>query len=167
MDKITEEEIRNIRILKKNDREINLLILLDQANGIVNNAIELEIKHLHINQPQLRVLTLLSREGRPVTLNELVNWTIKQFNTVSTLINRMVKNGLVKKIRKKNDLKTYIALTEKGNIFYHKEVTERSLHLIFGKLTDEEKNHLESILVKVRNTTRDLLGMDFKPPFMP
>jgi DNA-binding MarR family transcriptional regulator len=160
-------EIENLRSTKKFDPDINLYILLDQTNSIVTNAIELEIKHLRMTQPQVRVLTMLSREDRPVTLDELANWTLKEFNSVSTLINRMEKKGLVKKTKKDSDLKTNITLTEKGSDLYHKKVTERSIHLIFEKITPEEKRRLEIILKKLRDTTRDLLGLNYRPPFLP
>lgn len=161
-----QNEIENIRTSKKNDAEINLYILLDQADSIVTNAVELELKHLQMTQPQARVLTMLSREDRPVTLDELANWTLKEFNSVSTLINRMEKKGLVKKIKKVGEYKTYVVLTEKGSDLYHKKVTERSIHLIFEKLTVEEQQQLYYLLKKVRDTTRDLLGMDYRPPFL-
>ncbi len=167
MNKKAQNEIENIRTTKKNDTEVNLYILLDQTDSIVTNAVELEIKHLKMTQPQVRVLTMLSREDKPVTLDELANWTLKEFNSVSTLINRMEKKGLVKKTKTNGDLKTYVTLTEKGSEVYHRQVTERSIHLIFEKLTAKEREQLESILKKVRNTTRDLLGMDYRPPFLP
>lgn len=167
MNKKTQYEIENIRTTKKNDPEVNLYILLDQTDGIVTSAIELEIKHLKMTQPQVRVLTMLSRQDKPATLEELANWTLKEFNSVSTLINRMEKKGLVKKIKINGDLKTYVTLTEKGSELYHKQVTERSIHLIFEKLSSEEKKQLDSTLKKIRDTTRDLLGLDFKPPFLP
>ena len=160
-------DIEKIRAEKKTDPDINLYILLDQVDSIVTNAVELELKHLRMTQPQARVLTMLSREGKPATIDELANWTLKEFNSVSTLINRMEKKGLVKKSKKPDDQKTYISLTEKGSELYHKHVTERSIHLIMGKLTAREKTQLESILKKLRDTTRDLLGMDFRPPFLP
>jgi DNA-binding MarR family transcriptional regulator len=164
---ISNDEIQKIREEKRNDPEINLLVLLDQTCSIVSNAIELELKHLHITQPQVRVLNMLSREDRPVTLDELGNWTVKELNSVFALVNRMEKKGLVKKIKNGDDLKTYVTLTEKGSILYHKKVTERSIHLIFGKLTEEQRKQLESTLSEVRDNTRELLGMNFKPPFMP
>ena len=167
MNKKAQNEIENIRTTKKNDTEINLYILLDQTDSIVTNAVELEIKHLKMTQPQVRVLTMLSREDKPVTLDELANWTLKEFNSVSTLINRMEKKGLVKKTKTNGDLKTYVTLTEKGSELYHKQVTERSIHLIFDKLSVQEKKQLESTLKKVRDTTRDLLGLDYRPPFLP
>jgi DNA-binding MarR family transcriptional regulator len=167
MTKASQDEIEKIRISKRNDPEVNLYILLDQTDGIVTNAVELEVKHLRITQPQVKILTILSRQDTPVTLEELSNWTLKEFNSVSTLINRMEKKGLVKKIKKNNDLKTYVTLTEKGSKLYHKGVTERSIHLIFDELSEEERKQLKDLLKKVRNTTRELLGLDYKPPFLP
>ena len=160
-------EIESIRARKKNDPDINLYILLDQVDSITTNAVELELKHLRLSQPQARVLTMLSREDEPATIEELSNWTLKEFNSVSTLINRMEKKELIKKIKKPGDLKTYIALTEKGSELYHRQVTERSIHLIFENLSNEEKRAFESILKKLRDTTRDLLGLDYRPPFLP
>jgi DNA-binding MarR family transcriptional regulator len=156
-----------IREQKKNDPDINLYILLDQVDSIVTNAVELELKHLHLTQPQARVLTMLSRQNRPVTIEELANWTLKEFNSVSTLVNRMEKKDLLKKAKIPGDQKTYITLTEKGAELYHKKVTERSIHLILEKITAQQKTQLEAILKKIRDTTRDLLGMDFRPPFLP
>jgi DNA-binding MarR family transcriptional regulator len=167
MTKAGQDEIEKIRISKRNDPEVNLYILLDQTDGIVTNAVELEVKHLRVTQPQVKILTILSRQDTPVTLEELSNWTLKEFNSVSTLINRMEKKGLVKKIKKNNDLKTYVTLTEKGSKLYHKGVTERSIHLIFDGLSEEERKQLKELLKKVRNTTRELLGLAYKPPFLP
>ena len=167
MKNANQNEIGKIRISKKNDREINLYILLDQVDSIVTNAVDLEIKHLRVTQPQVRILTMLSRENRPVTLEDLANWTLKEFNSVSTLINRMEKKGLVKKTKKSGELKTYVILTEKGSNLYHHNVTERSIHLIFDRLSKEEMKQFEDLLLKVRDATRDLLGLNYKPPFMP
>jgi len=153
--------------MNKDDREINLYILLDQTDSIVTSAVEMELKHLGLTQPQVRVLTMLNREKRPVTLDELAHWTLKEFNSVSTLINRMEKKGLVKKFKEPGELQTRIVLTEKGQDLFVNQVTERSIHLVFNKLSDVEKNQLDEILRKVRDTTRDLLGLDYRPPFLP
>ena len=160
-------EMETIRERKKNDQDINLYILLDQVDSIITNAVELELKHLRLSQPQAKVLTMLSRKNEPVTIEELANWTLKEFNSVSTLINRMEKKDLIKKSKKPGDLKTYVTLTEKGSVLYHKQVTERSIHLIFERLSDGEKRAFDGILKKLRDTTRDLLGLDYRPPFLP
>jgi DNA-binding MarR family transcriptional regulator len=162
-----QNDIETIRATKKFDPLVNLYILLDQTNSLVTNAVELEIKHLRVTQPQVRILTMLSREDKPVTLDELAKWTLKEFNSVSTLINRMENKGLVKKIKKDGDLKTHVVLTEKGSDLYHTKVTERSIHLIFDHLSELEKQQLDAILKNIRDKTRDLLGVDYRPPFLP
>ncbi len=167
MNDTDKNEIENLRIMKRDDPEINLYILLDQTNSIVTAAVELEVKHLRVTQPQVRILTMLSRKNAPANLEELAQWTLKEFNSVSTLINRMEKKGLVKKIKKDGELKTYVVLTKKGNDLYLKQVTERSIHLILSQLSDHEKDQLEALLKKVRDTTHDILGLYYRPPFLP
>jgi DNA-binding MarR family transcriptional regulator len=154
-------------INKKDDPRINLFILLEQTRDIVVHAVKLELNHYRTSVPQVKLLVMLSRENRELTFNELSNWALRELNSVSNLINKLEKRGLVKKLKKKGDEKTYIALTEKGSRFYDEEVTERSIHLIFDSLSQEEKKQLEALLKKVRDTTRDLLGIDYKPPFLP
>ncbi len=167
MNKPNQDENKKSKISKKNDPDINLLIILDQTHSVVNNAVELELKHLRLTQAQVRIMNMLSRENRPITIDELAKWTLKEFNSVSTLINRMEKKGLVKKAKKKGELKNYITLTEKGDFLYNEKVTEYSIHLIFSQLSVEEKNQLYNLLKKVRDITRNLLGLDFKPQFLP
>ena len=166
MDKKTQDKINKVRSLKKNDPDINLSILFDHAFSLMTNAIEMELKQFNTNLSQIRVLTMLSRENRPVTIDEIANWSIKNFNSVSTLINRMEKKGLIEKIKNNGELKTYITLTEKGSMLYHLKVTERSIHLIIDKLSPKERQQLEIILKKIRDNSRDILGLDFKPSFM-
>jgi len=79
----------------------------------------------------------------------------------------MEKKGLVKKTKKGGDLRTYVNLTEKGSKLYHLDVTERSVHLIFENLSNEERMQLRALLMKVRDATREIMGFDYKPPFMP
>ena len=159
-------EISKIRISKLNDPDINLLILFDRTWLLIDDAVKSELKHLRMTRPQVAVLAELSRQDRPLTLYELAKSTKKKFNSVSVLVNRMEKKELVRKIKNGNDLKTYVVLTKKGSILYHNKVTEQSVHMIFGKLTDKEKKSLISILNKLSDATSDLLGLNYKPPFL-
>jgi DNA-binding MarR family transcriptional regulator len=167
MAKSINDEMNKIQILKRNDPDISLLILFDRTWLLIDDTIKLELKHLRVTRPQVAVLAMLSREDRPLTIDELAKSTQKEFNSVSVLINRMEKKELVKKVKKDSDLKTYVVLTKKGSILYHKKVTERSVHMIFDKLTNEEKKSFISILNTLCNATSDFLGLSYKPPFLP
>ena len=167
MDTIFTSDMEQTRILKENDPDINLYILLDQTDSIVTSAIELELKHLRATQPQVRILSILSRENRPLTIQELANQTFKEFNSVSTLINRMEKKGLIQKMKKEDDLRTYIVLTEKGSDLFLNKVTEHSIRMIFDALSESEKKQFGTTLKKVRDTARTLMGLGYRPPFLP
>jgi DNA-binding MarR family transcriptional regulator len=166
MSDVSPDEINQIRLQKRNDQDINLYILSHQTQTIISNSVDIELKHLRVTQAQVTVMTMLSREDRPVTLDELTSWCLKDFSSVFTLINRMEKNGLVKKIKKNDDPKTYIALTSKGSVLYHQKITERSIHSIFDTLSADEKKQLDFLMKKLRDNARDLLGLDFRPPFL-
>jgi DNA-binding MarR family transcriptional regulator len=162
-----QSDIEKIRISKKNDPNLNLYILLHQTQSLIANAVETELKGIRVTQPQVILMTMLSRENRPLTLDELANWSLKDFSSVFTLVNRMEKKGLVKKVKNNGDNKTYVTLTKQGSLLYHQKVTERSIQLIFDRLSPEEKKQLDSILKTMREYTREILGLAFRPPFLP
>jgi DNA-binding MarR family transcriptional regulator len=167
MDKSIKEEINKIRMEKLNDPDIDCLILFGRTWYIMDKAIELELKHFRTTRPQVSILAMLSRNNKPLTIDEMARYSGKEFNSVSALINRMEKKDLVKKLKKEDDLKTYVELSEKGSLLYHEKLTEKAIHLIFGKLTEVEKKQFVLIIGKLRDTTSDLLGLSFKPPFLP
>lgn len=152
---------------KSEDPKINTAILLEQTRDIVYHAIELELKHLKLNIPIIKILTMLSRQKEGATLNDIANWSLRELNTTSTLINKLVDRGLVRKFRKNDDPRAYFSLTEEGEDLYQNKITERSIHMIFEGLSDEENRQLDLLLKKVRDRSRDLLGIDYKPPFLP
>ncbi|OGO14748.1 MAG: hypothetical protein A2Z02_06925 [Chloroflexi bacterium RBG_16_48_7] len=162
----TSKSLEQIREAKRTDPDVNLYILLNQARNIIYNAVEAELKHLSTSHSQITILTILSRENKPVTLDELANWSQKDFSSVFTLIRRMEKKGLVKRIKKTGEAKTFITITRKGSLLYLQKVSERSIHLIFDKLSAEEKKQLDITLRNLRDYTRDMLGLDFRPPFL-
>ncbi len=151
---------------KLDDRTRNLFVLFDQTRDTLIHAIELELAQSKMNYPQARVLYILTRDPSGMTQVQMSKWLSRNLNSVSTLINKMVKKGLVKKLRNKDDGKIYVIATEKGAEYWN-HVPERALQLAFSAMTDEEKEQLRNLLKKLRAEVRGLLGLDYKPPFMP
>ncbi len=166
MCKIDNNEIRRIREQKLNDPDINTMILFERTAKIIESAIGLELKNLRLTVAQVAVLTMLSRANGALSIDEMARGNAKEFNSMSALVNRMEKKELVRKTKKEDDLKTYIVLTDKGSILYHNKVAERSIHLILGTLSAEERAQFVSVLKKLRHTTSELLGLNYKPPFL-
>jgi DNA-binding MarR family transcriptional regulator len=151
---------------KADDPKITLYALFDQTRETIHKAVKLELTQYQISQPQVKVMHMIVQSDGGLTLNQLSGQAVRELNSVSTLIGRMQRKGLVKKIKKKGDEKTYVTLTDKGKDIYDNTVTERSIYLIFDVLSDEEKKQLESLLSKLQTQARNLLGLDYRPPFL-
>lgn len=144
----------------------NLFIILDQTRDTLVRAVELELRQSGINFAQARILHSLTQAKNGMTQGDLSEWHLRNLNTVSTLISKMEKEGLVKKTKNKKDGRVYITLTQKGSEVWDK-VTERAIFLTFSVLSEEEKTQLKVLLRKMRTEARHILGLDFKPPFLP
>ncbi len=146
------------------DPDLMLWVLLDQTRDVVSRARELELDQYKLSRVQSKVLFTLLSENRDLTISEVSNAIIREPNSVLSLVNRMEKLGLVKKVRHTDSDKVQIVLTEKGRKLYTK-ATRLSIEMIFSVLSEEEKQQLDSCLKKVRSKARELLGLDYKPPF--
>jgi len=144
----------------------NLFVLFDQTRDTLIRAVELELKQSKTNFAQCHILYVLIQEKNGMTQGDLSKWVLRNLNTVSTLINKMEKEGLVKKTKNKEDGKVYVTLTQKGSEEWD-EVGERAIFLTFSVLSEEEKKQLKVLLKKLRTRARNILGLDFKPPFLP
>ena len=151
---------------KANDPRIKLHALLDSTRETIQKAVKLELAQYQMSLPQVKVMHMLAQSEEGLTPAQLSEFAIRELNSITTLINRMQKKGLVKKVKRDGDNKTYVILTDKGVDIYTNTVTERSIMLIFDTLSDEEKYQLTGLLSKLQTKARNLLGLDYKPPFM-
>ncbi len=151
---------------KANDPRISLHALLDRTRETISKAVELELGQSGVSGPQVKIMHTLAQGNDAMTLGDLASATIRELNSISTLISRMQKKGLVKKVRRPGDEKTYVALTDKGRDIYNNTVTEQSIYLIYDALSDKQKRELRLLLDKLQSRARALLGLDYKPPFL-
>ena len=151
---------------KANDPRIRLHALLDSTRETIQKAVKLELAQYQMSQSQVKVMHMLAQNEEGLTPAQLSEFAIRELNSMTTLINRMQKKGFVKKFKKDGDSKTYVILTDKGMDIYNNTVTERSIFLIFDTLSEEEKKQLTSLLSKLQSKARNLLGLDYKPPFL-
>lgn len=150
----------------ENRDDLNLWVLLEQTVFAVARNRDLELKHFGLTPAQAAVLFTLEKENGQATQNEIAQFTMRQHHSVSTLINRMVDQGLVKKIKPDKYNKSLIAITGKARKTYL-ETNRSSLEMIFSVLSEEEKELLSSLLKPLLEKARKLLGIDYKPPFLP
>jgi DNA-binding MarR family transcriptional regulator len=146
------------------DEAFNLWIMMTQAVDAALTLRQKELDKVGISASESAVLGfLILTEQLPdqkTTIVELTKWMVRSPNSVSELIKRMEKKGLIKKVRnplKKTEVK--LAITEKG-----REIRKQSLHRqviqeILSSLNSEERQNFWITLGKIRNYSFKKLGI--------
>jgi DNA-binding MarR family transcriptional regulator len=87
--------------------------------------------------------------------------SLKQPHTLSALVDRTAKRGLVKKVKdleRKNLVR--VEITEKGLKAYEHSTKRGPIHRIMGELTPEERKKFRRYLEKIYAQARREIGMD-------
>jgi DNA-binding MarR family transcriptional regulator len=147
------------------DSGLDMWVLMDNAHFAVARARLLELAQYELTKEQAQVLYVLRNHGGSATQAQIAEFTMRQHHSVSTLVNRMNKDGLVEKQKDPNGKGFQINITQKGKEKYRK-VTQDSVKMIFSSLSHEERQQLSRYLTRLHNTARNLLGLDYKPPFL-
>ncbi len=154
---------------KKNDQgvmnPIEIWILLDRARFAIARLRGMELTQFGVTIEQSSILRTLYEGGGSLTTKELEEDNMRQPNSISILVNRMIKMGLVKREKTKSGKRYKIILTQEGeNVI--KKVTLASIEMTFSSLTIIEQQHLAEYLNKLLESARELLGIPHRPPFL-
>jgi DNA-binding MarR family transcriptional regulator len=140
-------------------------VLLDAAHFAISRSRFLEIAQFGLTPEKAQILHVVLINGGAFPQSKISDFTMRQHHSVSSLINRMTKEGLLKKVKYPGDRAYTVLITKKGKDRYSK-LTRDSIEMIFSTLSDTERKKLYSILHKVLDRSRNLLGLDYEPPFL-
>ena len=134
------------------DQDYNLWVLLHQAKDAVFKARQKELSQYGISAMEAAALFIIQAIGDKATPAEISRWIFREHHTVTALLTRMEKKGLIAKC-KDSDRKNLwrIGLTEKGQNAYRQSVKRESIHTAMSPLSENERERLESYLKKVRD----------------
>jgi DNA-binding MarR family transcriptional regulator len=144
---------------------IDLWKLLDKARFAIARLRGIELTHFGLTIEQSSILQTLFENNGSLTTKELEEETMRQPNSISILVNRMIKMGLVKKEKTKYRKRHVISLTQNGKELF-KKITIASIEMPFASLTVKEKQQLSACLNKLLGNARELLGIPHRPPFL-
>ncbi len=161
----TFKQQRNKEISNNKDTGLPLWALLFQTRDIIAKARNLELNQYNLTGVQFTILFILINEDKPLSVAEIASLNMREPSAVLNLVSRMERMGLVKKTNTSSKGKLKIVVTEEGVSLYN-SLTQLSLDMIFNALNEDEKRQLTSILRKLRVRGRELLGIDYKPPFL-
>jgi DNA-binding MarR family transcriptional regulator len=109
-----------------------------------------------ITLTQARIIYILAHEKRGMTQNELASVLQRRFNSVSTLVSRMVKKELLTKIKNEEDNQYYVYLTEQGRDL-DTRIGTRGIVEVLLTLSPEEQSQLRNTLIKIIKETGNSL----------
>ena len=151
----------SLKYFTSEDEDQDLWLLLTHARYAVFRAREKELQRYGVSPEQVGLLFVVQALGNKATPAALSRYILRQPHTVSALVDRMARRGLVKKVKdldRRNLVR--VVMTEKGQKTYELSTKRGPIHRILSTLNPEErksfKDYLERILVKARKE----IGMD-------
>jgi DNA-binding MarR family transcriptional regulator len=156
--------------MKKNSLKneyFNLWVLISLTRDSIHRARQKELDAYNLPVRQASILAIITAVGGNATLTEIARLNFRKINTVSELLNRMEKGGLVKKVKDlKRRNKIGIVLTEKGREAYYQASKRESINDIMSSLSKEERRQLRPFLEKLREKALTRLGRRDEIPYL-
>ena len=138
-----------------------LFHLLRQTSDSIYKIREVELKPYSITPEQAGALVCIQTLGSRATPAELSRWLFRQRNSITILLNRMQKLGLIeKRVNKKRKNSISLSLTEKGCDAYKKAIKFRAYYPIIDVLPEAKRKQLWSLLQTIRMKVFKDLGLD-------
>ena len=147
-------------------QDYELWVLLDQTCAAMIRARENELRPAGISGMQAAVLFIVKAVKGPATPAEISRWLFREPHSVSGLLNRMEKDGLVRKVKdleRKNLIR--VAITEKGEEAYQQSRDMKVIPQILSCLTRKKKENLRAYLEALRNKAVAEIGVRRRLPF--
>ena len=147
------------------DKSANLKawMLLHRTRDLAFSCEDRLCSEYGLTAEQYTVLVAVKYFDDPVRPTDIGQWVDHKVNTVSMIADRMVKAGLVERIRDLPDRREVrLVITPKGEQAF-KQATPAAWSLIediMSSLSDEEKRTLIKLLEKVRDKALEHLGPD-------
>jgi len=143
------------------DEDQDLWLLLTHTRYAVFRAREKELQRYGVSPEQVSVLFVVQALGNKATPAAIARHIIRQPHTVSALVDRMSRRGLVKKVKdldRKNLVR--VVMTEKGKKTYEISTKRGPIHRILSTLNEDEKKLFRSYLERVMAKARKEIGLD-------
>jgi DNA-binding MarR family transcriptional regulator len=149
------------KFFRAEDEDQDLWLLFTHTRYAIFRARELELQRYGITPEQVSLLFVvqaLGKEAKPAALSRQL---LRQPHTVSAIVERMEKRGLVNKVRdldRKNLIR--VAITDKGHKAFEQSTKRGPIHRIMGELNQEEKKKFRQYLETIFAAARKEAGMD-------
>jgi DNA-binding MarR family transcriptional regulator len=141
--------------IKIEDRDYDLWLLIARAHYRVKQARTIELRQYDLSPEQAGVLYYVNYSKNNAKPSDIARWMMREPQTITSNINRMVKKGLIKKTHdsvRKNIIR--LSLTEKGKKAYEESIKREAFHRILSALTEEKRLILREALTDLLNAAQ-------------
>ena len=147
--------------------EYQTWFMLHEVDTGIQRSMEVELKPFGVSVIATGLLYILKSSDEPVTLNELSGWLFRKPHSVSELVTRMSKQGLVTKMadpQKKKGIR--VSITKKGDRILGEYMKEMQvIRRIMANLSEEETQTFRDCLEKLRKSVIEELVLSAQSPF--
>jgi len=156
----------NIRNIPTKDLDRRLVVLLRNTSDIVVKARNRELRKYGISLEEWGVLSVINIIGEEATPAEISRWLFREHHSVTTILNRMARKGLIKRtkdLERKNMVRA--TLTEKGEKLFQTASKAQVPERVVSNLSIEDRKQLVRSLYTLRAGAQKELGVEYNPPF--
>jgi DNA-binding MarR family transcriptional regulator len=135
-----------------NDKEYDLWVVTDHYWIAMFAARERELRKYGISAMQAEVLYIVDRIGKEATPAEIARWLLRRAHSVSGLLQRMEKDGLIvktKDLSRKNMVR--VTITDKGQKALKQSLKRESIKRVASVLPEEDREQLYGYMKKLRD----------------
>ena len=132
------------------DDDYNLMALINQTSHAFTLARTRELSEHGLSMMRAAVLLVLQARDNNATPTEISQWLLREPHTISALLDRMEKDGLVRRYRdmhKRNTVR--VDMTEKGRSAYQASLARETFHRVMSVLSREDRLHLREVMTKL------------------
>jgi DNA-binding MarR family transcriptional regulator len=139
-------------------------LLIHQCHRLLSRAENASFAQVDLTTRKHAVLFALRNLKSPVTVTDVAHWLDRNPNGISMLVDRMVKDGLVNRIKDMPDRRSVrLEITLKGEkaIIDGNKITRKVYKKIFSGITNDDFIKISGILEKIRFRSLDYLKLDY------
>ncbi len=130
-------------------------MLLHQTFNSIAKCEDKELGEEGITPQQHAILMAIKLSDKPPSLTRIADWVDRHVNSITLIVDRMEKNGLVKRVRSTKDRRSFsLIMTEKGEKYLKTGVGTGNVLIqeIMSCLSNKELQAFIEFLDKIRHT---------------
>ena len=141
------------------DEYFMLWTLIAQTKDAMLRARELEYARYGISNERRAVLYVIQDSGGSATPVDIARGLFRELHSVTEMLVRMEKDGLVTRRKGTGRSKVEVSLTEQGLDVFNQSLRNETDKKIFSALTKKQRERLTLYLWRLRSRTLEHLGV--------